>query len=114
MPSAIPLPANLVQTGFFDVQATLDGATYTLQFGWNNRLSCWFMQVRNEEDTDLLCGDARVVVNWPLYLYLTGRQPPGLFYFYDTTGQDQDIVNAEDLGQRVQMQYWSEAELAAG
>lgn len=114
MPTAIPLAPNLAKTGFFDVQATLDDTTYTLQFGWNNRTGEWFLQVRDAQDQTVLCGDAKCVVDFPLYAYFVGRQPAGLFFFYDTSGKSEEIVNIGDLGQRVQLQYFSAVELAGG
>ena len=103
----IPLRSDLT---FFDVTAVLDGATYTLQFRWNVRLGAWFMQVRDDQDENVLVGDVRMVADYPLAGYQIGRQPAGVFVAVDTSGQGID-PGLTDLGNRVQLQYLTAAAL---
>lgn len=99
---------------FFSALAPLDGATYTLNLRWNERATAWFINLTDETDQIQLCGDVRVVVNYPLYAASTGRQPAGLLVFVDTSGQGLD-PGLNDFGgpsARVQLYYITSAELA--
>lgn len=109
MPSFIPLRSDLAA---FDLQVVLDGLTVTLDFRWNTRALAWWMTVLNDEADTVLVGNTRVTVDFPQNAYLTGREPPGLFIFVDTSGQGRD-PGLTDLGNRVQLTYTSAEELAA-
>ena len=95
---------------YFDIQAPLDGATYTLEMRWNTRALAWFMRLLNEQADTIIVGDTKVVADWPIALYITGRLPPGLLVFWDTSGAGLD-PGLNDLGQRVQLLYYTAAEL---
>jgi hypothetical protein len=99
---------------YFDAQAPLDGVTYTLSFRWNVRASGWYLDIWDETGTVLYVAGVRVVANYPLCAYFTGRQPPGHLVFVDTSGQGLD-PGLSDLGSasaRVQLYYLTAAELA--
>lgn len=110
MPQMIPLQTGLP---FFDFQATLDGATYTLQMRWNVRASAWFYTILDETGSNVILAGQRVVVSWPIGAYFTGRQPPGAFLFIDSSGADED-PGLDDLEVRVRLSYWTAAELGLG
>lgn len=99
---------------FFDLQATLDEVTYTLQFRWNVRLEAWFMDVLDSTGQTTYQSGLRLVANWPLNAYSTGRNPPGIFVAADSssavvgTGTDPGF---DDLGDRVQLVYYTKADL---
>lgn len=95
---------------FFDLQAVLDGVTYTLQFRWNVRLEAWFMDILDEQGVTMLLAGLRLVANWPLGAYNTGRQPPGAFVAFDTSGEGLD-PGLDDLGDRVQLKYFTAEDL---
>lgn len=107
MPQVIPLRSDLAA---FDLQVSLEGTIYTLDFRWNTRARGWWMTVLNDQADTVLVGNTRVVVDFPANAYLTGRQPPGIFIFIDTSGQGRDPGLA-DLGQRVQLAYVPSTEL---
>lgn len=103
----ISLPSGIPH---FDVQAELDGVTYTLELDWNVRLGAWFLRVLDEFASAVLVGDQRLGANFPLALYQTGRSPPGLLSVVDASGQGLD-PGFDDLGRRVQLTYKPLAEL---
>lgn len=116
MPQLIEIPLSEgAPLPFFDVQAVLDGVTYTLQIRWNVRASSWYMDVLDEAGGTVVAGGAghRLVANWPLGAYRTGRQPPGAFLCEDTSGQDLDPALA-DLGTRCRLLYFTASELGVG
>lgn len=95
---------------FFSIVVTLDAVSYTLQFRWNVRAAAWFVTVLDAVGVNVLLGDTRVVANFPLALYVTGRAPSGLLMAVDTSGQGLD-PGLTDLGDRIDLQYFSKAEL---
>jgi hypothetical protein len=98
-------------TSFFDVQATLDGATYTLEFRWNVRLGAWFLAILDETGSTPIQTGIRLVANWRLGSANVALQPPGSLFAHDTSGQGLD-PGFEDLGTRVQLVYLTAAEMA--
>lgn len=107
MSQLIPLPSG---NPFFDVQATLENITYTLQFRWNARTNGWFMNVLDESGLNTLVAGMRCVVWFPLAAYRIDRQPPGAFFFDDTATDGQE-PQLNDLGTRVLLRYFTSAEL---
>jgi len=107
------VPTGDGQTPFFDLQVTLDDATYTLEFRWNVRLGAWFMSILDEQGTTQIMSGIRLVANWLLSPYTIGNLPPGAFVAWDTSGQGLD-PGLGDLGSRVKLIYITQAELAAG
>jgi len=108
MPVEISLPTALP---WFDVQAELDGVTYTLECRWNVRLGAWFLRVLDDQGVAVLLGDQRLVADYPLALAITSRSPSGLLAALDTSGQGLD-PGFTDLGGRVKLVYVTTAELA--
>jgi hypothetical protein len=112
----IPLQVARSATGdplpFFDLQVTLDGVTYSIEFRWNTRGLAWFINVWDEQLQTLFLAGVRLVVNYPLANWITGRQPPGALAIIDTSGLGID-PGLGDLGVRHQLYYGTAAELAA-
>jgi hypothetical protein len=99
---------------YFDLQAPLDGVTYTFSFRWNVRASAWFLDIWDEQGVTLFAAGVRVVVNYPLCAYFTGRKPPGHLIAVDTSGRGLD-PGIDDIGgsdARVKIYYMTSAELA--
>ncbi len=94
----------------FDMQAPLDGVTYTLQVRWNVRAGAWYLDVLDEAGENVLLAGVKLVVNWPLGAYSTGRQPPGVFTVVDTGGQGAD-PDLAGLGVRWTLLYFTAAEM---
>lgn len=103
----IPLRSDLPA---FSLQASLEDVTYTLRLRWNTRTEAWFVDILDAQgETQYLTG-VRLVVNFPLAAYNTGRQPPGSFVAVDTSGTQTD-PGVDDLGDRVRLLYFTAAEL---
>lgn len=109
----VPIVRTTDDASFFDLQASLDGVTYSIEFRWNVRLGAWFMTVFDAEGITPLIVGIRLVVDYPLAQNLVDRTPPGYFLAVDTGasegfGQDPGF---DDLGSRVQLWYVPEAEI---
>lgn len=107
MPVTVPTRTDLP---YYDLQIALDSVTYTLNFRWNVRLGAWFMGVLDLEGINWILAPARVVVDIPLFQWITGRMPPGAFVAIDTTGSGID-PGLNELGSRVQLVYYARSEL---
>lgn len=102
---------------------TLDGVDYVLRFLWNQREGSWFFSLLDADEDPIVEG-LKVVVNLPLLRLVTDeRKPPGVLLAVDTTAPEVDRAagekvlaldpGLEDLGERVLLLYFSEAELAS-
>lgn len=109
MPSKIDLDAN---TPYFDFQTPLENKTYTIQCRWNSRIERWFMDVLNDAGDTVLLGGLCLIANWPLALYITGREPPGWLIVVDTSGGGTD-PDLNSLGKQHQLWYYTKAEIDA-
>ena len=107
MSVTIPLRNDLP---YFSLQVSLDDVVYTLTFRWNDRLSAWFMDIGNEDTSVTYSSGLRVVVGYPMAANSAGRLPPGALIFVDMQGTDAD-PGIDELGQRVQLLYFSVVEL---
>lgn len=106
--SGDPLPS-------FDLQTTLDGATYTIELHWNPRGSSWFCSVWDEALQTAYVLGKRVCANYPLGNWITGRSPPGALVFVDTAASVLGRIadpGLGDMGVRHQLYYATLAELA--
>lgn len=109
MPIIIPLRGDL---SFFDLQQTLDDVTYTLEFRWNERANNYFWSILDETGEIPYAEGMPVLVAWPANAYAAERKPPGALVFFDTAGGVNDLVRQDELGVRIQLWYFTEAELA--
>ena len=108
MPSTIPLDGTL---DWFTAQVTLDGEEYLLEFSWNARDSRWYLGLSLVDGTVLASGRA-IVVDYPLLRGLCGGFP-GYLMAHDATGNGAELIVKEDLGVRVLLMYFDEAEVDA-
>jgi hypothetical protein len=113
MADLIPIVRAADDASHFDLQATLDGVTYTLEFRWNVRLGAWFMNVLDAEGEEARLVGQRLVADYFFPRNIVDRAPPGLFLALDTgsaEGRGQD-PGFDDLGSRVQLWYFPEDEI---
>ena len=111
MPIAIDIPLSEgAPLPYFDMQAPLEGVTYTLQFRWNVRGLNWYMNVLDEEGITVLLAGLCLVANWPLAAYNVERQPPGAFVCVDSTGAGLDPT-LTSFGVTATLLYYTAAEL---
>ena len=109
MPVIIPCRPDLTH---YDMQIVLDNVTYTLEFQWNFRESSWYLSVKTETGEDIQT-NIKVVVEWALGARsVDSRWPPGKLIAIDTTNTSTNPGIA-DLGDRVDLLYYSAAEVAA-
>lgn len=93
-------------------QVQLDGATYGLEFRWNERAAGWFLSIYDSAGT-LLLANRRLVLGWGLiarFKRWQSRLPKGDFVVLDTTQSGME-AGLSDLGTRVKVKYLEEAEL---
>ena len=113
MPSVIPLRPDLPH---FDLDAELEGVSYTLEFYWNTRESCWYLHILDDNREHIL-SSIKAVVDQPLgFRYKLPKMPRGCLLLTDTSGEQRDPAwSAEtqrsDLGDRVQLLYFASAEM---
>lgn len=113
MPLLIPLRSDLP---FFDFQATLDGATYTLEFRWNTREKSWYLNILTDEGVPIIMS-IKFLIDHPLGCRsVNPLKPPGVFLAEDTSGARVDAgFNEEtgigDLGDRIILLYFESSEL---
>ena len=106
----VPIPTTSPTDPIFDVQAPLDGVTYTLHFEWNDRVGAWFHMVLDADAQVVLLGSQKVVSDYPLGLNSSNRPFPGYLIARDTSGQGAD-PGFDDLGARVIIDYFTAADV---
>jgi hypothetical protein len=97
----------------FTERVTLDGTPYTLEFRWNEREASWRFSLATAEGDPIASG-LKVLPSKVLSLgwrIVDPRRPPGVFAVVDTSGADSP-PGLNDLGKRVQIIYFTAAELA--
>lgn len=106
---------------FYSQTTTLDGQDYVFRFLWNQREGTWFFSLFDADEDPIVEG-LKVVVNLPLLRLVTDeRKPPGVLLAVDTTAPEVDRSagekvlaldpGLEELGERVLLLYFSEAEI---
>lgn len=94
----------------FTFGVELEGVSYTIGFRWNDRDGAWYMEVGDGQGTPLVVG-VKVVINTMLLgRRTTAGLPTGDFLAIDTGGGNIDAA-FEDLGRRVQVAYFTRAEV---
>lgn len=107
MSQTIPLRSDLPH---FDMQVTLDGVIYTLEFRWNRREGFWYMSLLHEDGTPLVLS-MKFVIDHPFACRCRdSRRPPGALIAVDTSTQHRD-PGLSDLGSRVLLVYFEKSEL---
>lgn len=111
----IPINRGVDDTGIFDLQTTLEGVTYTLEFRWNERCEAWFMSVWDVERVVPYALGVRLVADFWLSKYTVDRQPSGAFILVDTASPEGQGIDPgfDDLGSRHLLHYETLAELLA-
>lgn len=94
----------------YSIEVELDGATFFLDFEWNDRAESWFLDIADADRVLLLAG-VRIVVGFPLInRYRDDRLPQGDLSAIVTSGDELD-PKFSDLGDRVQLLYTPIAEV---
>jgi hypothetical protein len=95
------------RTGKFQQAVPLEGETYTFLFRWNDRVSRWFLTIRDDAGADLITGK-KMVADVPFHQHGTVEGlPPGEIWVLDLTDSGID-PGLRDLGDRVRLMYVDE------
>lgn len=85
---------------------TLDGSDFVFTFSWNGRESAWYFDIADQDGVPIAMS-IKVTVETPLLRRCADpRQPKGLLWAADTTGQGLD-PGRNDLGERVLLLFVS-------
>lgn len=104
---------------FYEMQLTLDGSPFDLVFRWNARDEVWYLSIYDPAVAETvdgsrtpIIGSIPVFVGGPLLSLCRRRDRPlGELIAIDTQGNDED-PGRRDLGDRVVLLYYSQAELS--
>jgi len=109
MPRLIPLTPS---EPFYSFTTTLEDVDYLFDVRWNAIDGAWYFDVSTVSEEPILPGIKIVLGASPGRLCIDPRFPPGAFFVVDTTGQGVD-AGFDDIGTRVQLHYYTSAEVAA-
>lgn len=105
----IPVDQNLL---FWQQTTTLDGVSYLLEFRYNAREFVYYLKIMMTDGTILAQG-IKLVSNYPLLqAYNDDRMPLGEIMAV-AAGADDSPAKLGDIGGRVTLVYYSEAEIQA-
>ncbi len=86
----------------------LEGVVYVMIFTFNARYDRWFMDIKTNEEVDLLLG-VPLIASIPLTdRFKDDRLPPGTFVVVDLTGENRDPTRFE-LGEDMKLVYQESA-----
>lgn len=107
---SLTIPLTPEGSDHFAFTAELDGVTYGFEFLWGYRDSKWYFSV-NDAEGEPIVSHRKAVVSFPLLARFKREDlPPGALLLQDTAGGSEDPA-LDDLGTRVQLLYYTAAEL---
>jgi hypothetical protein len=111
---SLVIDTSTAQTStFFDQLTQLDGVQYLFNFWWSDREAAWYLGLYDQNENGLAVG-LRLNVTWNLLRrFRDPRLPPGVLMCVDMTGTNTDMSAPAELGQRVQLVYFTSDEVAA-
>ena len=106
----ITIPLRAIADQSLDID--LDSRPFTMKFQWNFRGGYWTVEFWTREDV-VIRGAIKVVPDYDLLLHTRhiAALPQGRMIVLDLTETGEPIAFA-DLGERLELQYITEAELA--
>ncbi len=119
---SLRVPTSTTLSDYFQT-TSLDGRDYVFRFLYNEREGTWFFSLFDEEG-DPIVQSIKVIVQLPLLrLVVDERKPPGILLALDTQAPETDFSSASkslardpglfELGERVILLYFTEAEVAS-
>ncbi len=106
------LPTRTDGSNWYDFNIQLEGIVFTFEFVWNDREGSWYFNLYDTNANLLLAGIKVVLNTFLLARFVSTSLPNGDLTACDTTGQDV-MPGLQDLGDRVLLSYFSNAELQA-
>lgn len=99
---------------FYEIVTAIEGVDYILDFRYNQREDCWYVDIKTIDDEDLAKG-LKLVCNWPLLhqLHYETRLPTGELMVTTDTNDDSP-PGLEDMVEdgRCRLVYLTAEELA--
>lgn len=108
----ILIPTLTDGTTSYDQRTELDGTEYLLTLQWNPRRDKWALSLNALDGTDILTGQ-NIALNLPLNRRAVGG-PPGVLMCIPAAPADTAPPGLLDLGTRVELWYFTAADLALG
>lgn len=107
MPQVIPFEAEVP---YYSFAVVLEGETFVFDVRWNVREAAWYFDIRTPED-DLLAGGIKLALGAAILdRPATEGLPDGVIVCEDTSGAGVEAT-LDDLGIRVQVLFYSRAEI---
>lgn len=98
----IPVRSDLP---FYDMEVTLNGTAFFLDFYFNKRKDRWYMNIRDQDKEPILMGIPLLVNQDLLFPFFSNEALPlGIFLVLDTEGLQLN-PGEFDLGDRVKLMY---------
>ena len=107
MPQQLPLRPSIAN---YRVGTVLDDTVYLLDVRWNGRAEAWYLDVLTEDEERIRSGIKLVLGSALGRRCVDARFPAGILIATDTSGAGQD-AGFDDMGERVQVLYFTAAEL---
>lgn len=108
---SILIPLDSVRA-FSTQKIDLVDATFRIDMAWNGRDETWWMNLYTEQGDAIVVGTP-LVPDWDLLgRYRDSRLPAGHFFAVDTSGAGLP-PGRNDLGDRVQLVFFTDEEVAA-
>lgn len=99
-----------IDSPFYSIRTTLDGADYTLNFRYNTREQRWYMDIYDSEEVALLLG-IKILCQSPIARFQQdsyGLFPGLMFAISGTTDQSPPLYGELGPNKRVQLVYYPE------
>lgn len=96
----------------YTLDVSLEGSAYKFRVKWNYRGQYYTLDVLTKEGVDIVAG-MKLALNAQILLAHPGLGlPPGELFVVDTSGSN-DVISEQDIEDRIDLVYLTEAELAA-
>ena len=93
------------------IETELNNEVFRLLFDWNARAECWYMDIRNQDDENILT-NIKLVPDYVLIRqYSNDDLPKGDFYVADQEDSDEKIITFDNFGIRFNLLFFTEEEL---
>lgn len=95
----------------YRMSVAIEATNFVLDVYYNERDSAWYFDLLDSEESPIISG-VKVVLGTPLLRTVDERAPGGVWIAHDTTNSGVE-AGLDDLGGRVVVEYYTEAEARA-
>lgn len=104
------IPTDTTGVPYYSEIVTLTGVTYVLEFRYNFREECWYVQMGSTSG-DVFAQGIKIVSNFPLLQrFSSASMPPGELVSLSSSNDDSPATLYE-LGDRCSLLYFEKGEL---